>query len=184
MAKYILNRRRFMARTGQAIMVVAASGSAMFTDTARSWAITLEKLDAHQGQTLLRMCRLLYPHDQIEDLHYATVVEALDGEAAGGEDVAALLDDGLTALNEARGNFLTLHDLTQLRVLEDMENSAFFQKVRGAVVYHLYNNPLVWPAFSYPGESYEQGGYLDRGFQDAGWLAEPPEEASPAAFRE
>jgi len=183
MAKYILDRRRFIARSGQAIMVVAASGSAMFTDTARSWAITLEKLDTHEGQTLLRMCRLLYPHDQIEDLHYATVVEALDAEAAASRDVAMLLGDGVVSLDQARGKFVSLHENSQIRVLEAMQESAFFQKVRGAVIYHLYNNPLVWPAFGYQGSSYEHGGYLDRGFQDAGWLAEPPEEASPPAFR-
>ena len=183
MAKYILDRRRFLNRTGQAIIVVSASGTTMFTDVARSWAVTMESMDAHAAETLLQMCRVLYPHDQLGDMYYATVVEALDGEATGSADIADLLKNGVAALDGALGvPFLSLSEGTRTEVLEGMEADPFFQKVRGAVVFHLYNNPLLWRQFGYEGASYEHGGYLFRGFQDAGWLETPPEDVSPPAF--
>jgi hypothetical protein len=48
-----------------------------------------------------------------------------------------------------------------------------------AVSLALYNNPLVWQAFGYEGASFDHGGYLERGFDDLGWLPDPPPEASP-----
>ncbi|MEZ5823781.1 MAG: gluconate 2-dehydrogenase subunit 3 family protein [Geminicoccaceae bacterium] len=166
------------------MVVVTAAGTTMFTDLARSWAVTLETLDAGGAETLVRMCRLLYPHDQLGDMYYATVVEALDGEAGSSEDTHKLLTGGIAALDAARGiPFTDLSEGTQTEVLEEMQDAPFFQKVRGAVVYHLYNNPLVWRHFGYEGASYEQGGYILRGFQDAGWLETPPEDVSPPAYQ-
>jgi len=51
-----------------------------------------------------------------------------------------------------------------------MEGSAFFQTIRGGLVTGLYNQKEVWPLFGYEGESYSQGGYIDRGFDDIAWL--------------
>ena len=55
-------------------------------------------------------------------------------------------------------------------LLRGMEDSAFFQAVRGGLVTGLYNQKAVWPLFGYEGESYSQGGYIDRGFDDINWL--------------
>ena len=34
----------------------------------------------------------------------------------------------------------------------------------------LYNQKEIWPIFGYQGESFSQGGYIDRGFNDIDWL--------------
>jgi hypothetical protein len=181
MTKMILDRRRFLRRSGQAVLVLGASGSVLFTDPERSWAITLDHLDAPDARTLLRMCRVLYPHDAVGDMYYAVVVEALDGEAKGDPAVATLLADGVARLDVAMGvPFNQLSFGSQTEVLAAMQDDPFFQKVRGSVVFHFYNNPLLWRQFGYEGASSEQGGYVWRGFQDAGWLVEPDAEASPA----
>lgn len=181
MTKMILDRRRFLRRTGQAMLVVGAAGTVMFTDAERSWAMTLDHLDGHAAETLLAMSRTLYPHDALGDMYYAVVVEALDGEAGGDPATASLLADGIGRLDAALGlPFTSLSPGSQTEVLAAMQADPFFQKVRGAVVFHFYNNPLVWRQFGYEGASYEYGGYVWRGFQDAGWLIEPDLEASPA----
>ncbi|MEL6523884.1 MAG: Twin-arginine translocation pathway signal, partial [Pseudomonadota bacterium] len=51
-----------------------------------------------------------------------------------------------------------------------LEESSFFQQIRGGLVTGLYNQKSVWPIFGYEGESFSQGGYLDRGFNDINWL--------------
>lgn len=180
MAKYIIDRRRFMARSGQAVAMLAVGGGVIFTDNARSYAIEIANLAESEANTLMRMCRLCYPHDRIEDVHYATVVEALDGDASDVE-TAEMIKNGVAEL-DAEGAFLDADEATQVARMEAMQASPFFQKVRSSTVYHLYNNKLVWPKFGYEGASYDQGGYLFRGFQDAGWLMTPPKEASPDAY--
>ncbi len=57
-----------------------------------------------------------------------------------------------------------------MALLKDIETGDFFQKVRGDLVSGLYNNPEVWKRFGYEGESYSEGGYLERGFNDIDWL--------------
>ena len=57
--------------------------------------------------------------------------------------------------------------------------TAFFQTIRFKTIAVLYNNPLVWQAFGYEGEAFEYGGYIERGFDDLGWLPDPPDDASP-----
>lgn len=183
MPKYILDRRRFLRRTGEALLVVTAAGRVMFTDPARSWAITMEVLDEHQARTLLAMTRALYPHPALGDEYYAVVVEALDAEAKSDERIAQQLRDGIARLDGATGvAFAQLSPGTQEEVLAAMQDDPFFQKVRGATVFHFYNNKLVWRHFGYEGSSFEFGGYLQRGFQDLGWLPEPPPDVSPPAY--
>jgi hypothetical protein len=63
-----------------------------------------------------------------------------------------------------------------------MQATPFFQAVRGQTVFSLYKNKMLWPDFGYQGSSYEFGGYILRGFQDAGWTVEPDAEASPPAY--
>ena len=52
-------------------------------------------------------------------------------------------------------------------------------EIAGETIAVFYNNPLVWQAFGYEGEAFDYGGYIERGFDDLGWLPDPPEDASP-----
>jgi len=58
----------------------------------------------------------------------------------------------------------------RVAVLKAIENGAFFQTVRAGLVTGLYNQKEVWPIFGYQGESFSQGGYIERGFNDIDWL--------------
>lgn len=178
-----MNRRQFLQTSGLAAAGAAAiaSGSTIMAADG-AWALELGALNAHEGMTLLRMTRQLYPHDGLGDMYYAGVVEGLDQAAGGDAATADLIKQGVADLDGAMGvEFVGLSDGHQLEVLKTMEDSPFFQKVRGTTVVQLYNNKLVWRHFGYEGSSYEFGGYIDRGFSDLNWLAEPPEDASPKA---
>ncbi len=177
-----MNRRQFLQSSGMAAAGTAAVASgAVLMAPDGAWALQLSALDAHSGQTLLRMSRQLYPHDALGDIYYAGVVEALDAEAKGSAETAKLLKDGVAELDDAMGvKFTELSDGNQLKVLTERESTPFFQKVRGTIVVALYNNKLVWRHFGYEGASYEFGGYIDRGFDDLNWVESPPEDASPS----
>ena len=58
----------------------------------------------------------------------------------------------------------------RVEVLRGMEESEFFQTIRGGLVTGLYNQKEVWPIFGYEGESFSHGGYVARGYNDIDWL--------------
>ena len=68
------------------------------------------------------------------------------------------------------------------RCSQGIETTPFFGLVRGHTVVALYNNEVLWSDFGYQGSSWQEGGYLQRGFQDAGWTLQPDAEASPPPF--
>ncbi len=172
-----MNRRQFLQSSG-----LAAGATVAATSGAAAQGMGLKALDDHSGRTLLKMTRDLYPHDTLADLYYMVVVEVLDAEAAGNDDTAGLIKDGVAKLDGAMGvNFVDLSEGNRLAVLEAMESDPFFQKVRGTTVVALYNDPLVWRHFGYEGPSFEYGGYIDRGFDDLRWVGEPSADASPKA---
>ena len=58
----------------------------------------------------------------------------------------------------------------RVELLRAIEESVFFQNIRGGLVTGLYNQKAVWPLFGYEGESFSHGGYIERGFDDINWL--------------
>jgi hypothetical protein len=184
MAKRILNRREFLRAAGSAAATVAVLGGATTILASNgAWAMTLTSLPPHEAEVLVRLTRQMYPHDMLGDVYYAEVVEALDAKAAKDPDLAALIKTGVAELDAKLGvPWLKLSDGTQLEVMHAIQDGKFFQTVRGHTVVALYNNKNIWPSFGYQGSSAEDGGYLFRGFQDAGWTMEPDAEASPPAY--
>lgn len=178
------NRRQFLSRTSRATAsVVAIAGAVTIVGAERAFALSMKTLDEHGAKTLLRMTRLLYPHDQLGDFYYAKVVADLDGEADKDVGVAQLLKDGIARLDAVHSvKWVDLSEGYQLDALRALETDPFFQKVRGTTVVSLYNNPLLWPVFGYQGSSAEFGGYIHRGFDDLAWGEVPDGEASPPPY--
>ncbi|MCX8102638.1 MAG: gluconate 2-dehydrogenase subunit 3 family protein [Geminicoccaceae bacterium] len=179
--KRILDRRLFLRTAAQAAATVATVGGATVIAASNgAWAMTLSAFDAATARVLLVMTRDLYPHDMLGDVYYAEVVESLDKKAKADPRLAEAIREGVAALDRATGvPWLQLSPGGRLEVLKAMETSPFFQTVKGETLVGLYNNKLVWHHFGYQGSSAEFGGYLHRGFQDAGWTMQPDAEASP-----
>lgn len=174
MKKAGMNRRQFLQASGVAVAGTAAAvgTGTVLVDPNGAWAMSLHALSEHDALTLLRMTRDLYPHDRLGDAHYARVVEELDGKAAGDGALAGLLKDGVALLDGAVGTvqWVELSEGHRLATLTEIEDTPFFQTVRGACVTGIYNNPAVWRILGYEGSSWEFGGYIDRGFDDLAWL--------------
>ncbi|SNS87121.1 twin-arginine translocation signal domain-containing protein [Antarctobacter heliothermus] len=138
---------------------------------AANWALEVEHLKPETMATLIQMARDIYPHDQVSDEFYAIAVKGYDSA-----DTAEATEAGIATLNAAAQGigFATYIDVgwerDRVDLLRGMENSAFFQQIRGGLVTGLYNQKAVWPIFGYEGESYSQGGYMYRGFDDINWL--------------
>jgi hypothetical protein len=117
------------------------------------------------------MARDIYPHDQVADRFYAVAVKGYDDAAA--KDLVAAGIASLNAAAQAQGHadYVSIGwEEDRVKVLQAIEGEVFFQTVRAGLVTGLYNQKDVWPIFGYEGESFSQGGYIDRGFDDIDWL--------------
>jgi len=165
-----LSRRDLLKRaTAAGASFVVGSGFLAARDAA--WAMETASLQPETFATLIQMARDIYPHDQVGDEYYVIAVKGYDTAEA-----APAIEEGIAALNaaaEARGytSYLDIGwERDRVDILRDMEDTAFFQQIRGGLVTGLYNQKAVWPIFGYEGESFSQGGYIDRGFNDINWL--------------
>lgn len=174
------SRRKFLKDTGSVIigtLAMTSGGIAMLAPT-KTWALELTSLDSHQGKTLLRFSRHLYPHKTLEDAAYALVVKNLDQDAAADQSVHKLLADGVASLDKtAGGNWLGVDDTKQFSEVKAIVGTPFFEKMRSTAVVALYSNELSYAHFGYPGPKGNIG-YLRRGFDDLKWLVSPPAVAS------
>lgn len=165
-----LTRRALLARSVAAGALVV-TGAGFIAAPNAAWALEVTVISEHQMATLLQMARDIYPHDKVGDQYYAVAVKGYDAE-----DRKALVEEGVAALDAAaqaagHADYVSIGwEDDRVTLLRAMEDTPFFQTVRGGLVTGLYNQKEVWPIFGYEGESFSKGGYIDRGFDDIDWL--------------
>lgn len=177
--KLPLVRREFLKGTG-ILMGTLASGSLLATlAPSTAWAVELKALSKAEGQTLMALGRVLYPHKKLPDAVYALLAKDLDGNAGA----TAMLKEGVAALDKATGGSFVKASLDKRKAaVKAIAGTPFFNAVRGQCITSLYDNDMAYAAFGYPGSAWEKGGYITRGFQDLKWLPTPSKEASPPPF--
>lgn len=157
-----LSRRRFLSLSGQSALAVSLAHlipARLLADEA------LPELPAG----LLRMGRDVFPHDFIDDAHYARPLAELV------ETQPKLVAEGLGDLNRRAvkahdRTFETLDEAQRVALLTEVERTPFFKAVRTQLMFGLYDNKALFPLFGYEGSSWEYGGYVNRGFNDLDWL--------------
>lgn len=168
--------RRMFLKGMAAAVPAAAIGSSVGLSVGDAWAEAGKALSPETLKTLVKMARDIYPHDSLSDQYYITAITPWDEKASQDATVKALLEDGVRQLDAAAvARFKQPYanvgwEQERVELLEAIESSEFFQKIRGDLVVSLYNQKEVWPKFGYEGSSFEHGGYLHRGFDDIDWL--------------
>lgn len=128
---------------------------------------------------LVRLLRAAYPHpdfpdgpfERAADAVVTATVEDLWHRLSLAEGLRAL--DALTAERGHGDSFADLDDETALTLLRELEDAEFFRFIRSVVVVALYDDAEVHELLGYEGPSFDQGGYLHRGFDDLDWLPAP-----------
>jgi hypothetical protein len=165
-----LTRRQLLSRSLSAAGALAVTGTGFIAAPTAAWAMEVAVITPDQMATL-QMARDIYPHDQVPDQYYAVAVKGYDSE-----DMKAMVAEGVAALDAAaqaagHANYVSVGwEEDRVKLLQAMETTPFFQTVRSGLVTGLYNQKEVWPIFGYEGESFSQGGYIERGFNDIDWL--------------
>jgi hypothetical protein len=167
-----ISRRSLLKTVGLTLVVAGVTPAGVILGRNGAWAATAEALTPDTFATLVQMSRDIYPHERLEDKVYAAAVSSLDSAANEDADLKAMLETGVADLDEAAGGSYRSVESADERIalLEGIETSDFFQKVRGNLVTGLYNNHEVWAVLGYEGESASKGGYINRGFDDIDWV--------------
>jgi hypothetical protein len=178
-----LARREFLKGSGLLFGSLATGTLLASLAPSNAWALELKKLSTAEGQTLMAMGRVLYPHQKLPDAVYALLAKDLDAKAGSDASAAKLLQEGIAWLNKsAGGDFAKASAAKKEEIVRGMEGTPFFGTVRGQCVTSVYDNDMAYAVFGYPGSAWEKGGYITRGFQDLKWLPAPSSEASPAPY--
>ena len=170
------NRRTLLRGSATIVPAVALAAAGIGISAEAAWAQEATSLSPHVMATLVKAARDIYPHDTIADSFYVTAVKPWDDKAGTDSAFKTLMTEGVARLDsDAHDRFGTDYMRTpweadRVRVLQGIEVTPFFKKIRGDLVVSLYNQPEIWPKFGYEGSSAEHGGYLHRGFDDIDWL--------------
>lgn len=167
-----LSRRELLKRGSAAGALLVVSGSAVLS-TSEAWGLETSALKPETVATLIQMARDTYPHDHVPDRFYAVAMKSHEDKAAQDPAHKELIENGIADLDQRSGaggyTGLGWED-ERVAVLRQIEDTPFFQAIRGGLVVGLYNQKELWPLFGYEGESYSKGGYIARGFDDIEWL--------------
>ncbi len=122
--------------------------------------------------TITAAARSMYPHDALPDEVYARVADKLVEAAEASAETARVIEKGVAVLDDGRV-FAELSADEQLKLLEELEGTDFFELVRSTAVVEVYADKRTWQLLGYEGPSFDKGGYIERGFNDLDWLPDP-----------
>jgi hypothetical protein len=169
------SRRIFLRGAATAVPTVAIAASVGLS-IEDAWAEESTALAPSTMKTLVKVARDIYPHDFLGDVYYINAIKPWDGKAAKDPAVKTLLEEGVRRLDQdaqGRHNVAYINvpwEAVRIVLLQGIEQSDFFKKIRSDLVVSLYNQQELWPKFGYEGSSAEYGGYIKRGFSDIDWL--------------
>lgn len=168
-----LTRRRFI------VAVIALSGAAASAirpglfSVSQAWAESDSALDHSVRQAMVRMARLLFPHDALSDETYAQVLDQALSDAATSNAFAENLEATSVALDrQSSASWRELDVDAQLNAMRGIEGEPHFVAIQNHVRAGIYNGATFWEHIGYPGPSKGFGGYLHRGAGDIDWLPE------------
>ncbi|MFC7376407.1 MULTISPECIES: hypothetical protein [unclassified Brachybacterium] len=125
-------------------------------------------------RTLVALIKAAFPHERVPDAAYERTAAVVRKQAEESTWMRVKLAQGLDSLQGLAGGIF--HELTPqqaLPLLGRIQHTTYFGFVRQTSVVTLYEDEEVWEALGYEGPSFDQGGYIDRGFDDLDWLPDP-----------
>lgn len=167
--------RRFVLKAAATSVPAAAVVGATGLSITDAWAEG-GALQPSTMKTLVKVARDIYPHDFLGDVFYITAITPWNDKAGADPAVKTMLEDGVKRLDaDAHDRHKSTYadigwEIDRVALLQAIEHTDFFKKLRSDLVVSLYNQHDLWPKFGYEGSSAEKGGYINRGFNDIDWL--------------
>jgi len=167
-----MDRRRFLVVSrGLLFSASALSLCPLSLGAADIQSLDPGQLDTDTALILADTGRLLFPHDQLDDAVYLSVVRDVGRDMQNDRRTRQLVFEGSrTLMEKAGGAWLKLAVDARIAILQSMQAGVFFRYLHKRTLESLYRHPAVWRLLGYEGSSVEHGGYLHRGFDDIDWL--------------
>lgn len=168
-----ITRRRFVVFATALLAAASTSVRPGISVIGSALADSAASIDEAVLTTMVRMARLLFPHDALSDDVYLEILNSALSDAASSNEFEAHLEAATTAL--ARHSDLpwqTLDEVAQLEAMRSIEAEPFFAAITNHLRLGIYNGAAFWKHIDYPGPSKGFGGYLYRGAGDIDWLPE------------
>ena len=173
MSDLTTNRRRFLVAAITFSGLAAGTLGPSMLRLSSAWAQAADEITQSTLDAMVRMARLLYPHDAISDEVYAAVLDQVLASTAGDGSFAEMLGAAEEALNAQQpADFTELDEQAQIAAMQAIEGMDLLGAIQNAVRSKLYYHPAVWEHLGYEGPSFAKGGYLHRGSGDIDWLPE------------
>ncbi|MBE9476237.1 MAG: Twin-arginine translocation pathway signal, partial [Proteobacteria bacterium] len=131
--KNTMTRRELLSRTAS-VGALVAIGAGFVSAPNGAWATEVTAISEHELATLIQMARDIYPHDKVGDEYYVIAVKGYDTDGN-----KAMVSDGVAALDKlavaaGAANYIeTKWEDNRVALLKQMEDSGFFQAVRGGL---------------------------------------------------
>jgi hypothetical protein len=126
-----------------------------------------------QRRTLTRLAQELFPHPLLSEQPYRQIVDMNFPDTAPQVQLAAAAEAASRLDAAAPPLWRDAPQHRRLAALAPLMAQPFFQGFRFAVMAGLYANLDVTSRFGYQGPSFEDGGYIERGFDSLPWLPSP-----------
>jgi hypothetical protein len=163
-----LQRRRLLLQAACAYLAVVSPAARLSAEAGAAAS------DDELNLFLVSLLQRLFPHDQLDSSMYVDVADAMAGAVTRDPELLSLVQVGRRKLDKQSDRaWLELDADDQVHQLSVIEETPFFQTLRGLGNFLFYNHRDLWPFFGYEGSSFEKGGYINRGFNDLDWLPEP-----------
>lgn len=169
--KHLSSRRLFLMRSTKSMLALAGlSTLSGFSSAANASSPSSE----HALHTLARLVEDLFPHKDLSKQVYMDTGKIILGNLSQSSKEKQLLQDGIKQLDgmAAGPGWIELPDAERLSALEKIQGNDFFSAVINTARESIYRDPRVWDRLGYGGNALQQGGYLQRGFDDIDWLPE------------
>ena len=134
------------------------------------WAAETLIISTNDAHTLVTTARLLCPHDWLEDVVYRTVVLAIDRNAAVDTSLKSLLEGGIAKIRDHGFDIASKSE--RVAILKSIETTPFFRALLRLIIYHLYDDPVVWAGCGYEGVHGCSDAGTRAGINDLDWLPE------------
>jgi hypothetical protein len=162
-----LHRRQVLLAISQ---LVLAGSLAACSPGAEQQAAPVAAADT-DPELLASVAYDLFPYPAVNAGIYVRIAERL---LQAGNPV---ITNGLGQLRAAVGGmpWKDVAEEQRVAILAQLEGTPFFAAVRATSLEVLYRSPEVFAMVGYGGSAIEQGGYINRGFDDIDWLPAPPQ---------
>ncbi len=166
-----MERRQFIVHLSRLVLAVSAAHWSIYANSSSDKKQKISSENQQIVAVLSELAYLLLPLQPADSDVYRKVAAKLMMQMATQPGVDHVLRNGIKTLNQYSGvPWLSMRRIERNQAVSELIDIPFMAMVRWTTHELVLRNRQVWSQLGYQGSAIEHGGYLERGFNDIGWL--------------